>query len=38
MTTITGPTDTADKIDRRFFGDVADMIVEAVRTVDERLR
>ena len=31
------PTDTADKIDRRFFGDVADMIVEAVKTFDEKL-
>jgi Zn-dependent M28 family amino/carboxypeptidase len=31
------PTDTADRIDPRFFGDVADMIVEAVRTFDARL-
>jgi Zn-dependent M28 family amino/carboxypeptidase len=31
------PTDTADKIDRQFFGDVADMIVDAVRTFDARL-
>ncbi len=31
------PTDTADRIDRRFFGDVADMIVEAVKTFDEKL-
>jgi hypothetical protein len=31
------PTDTADKIDPRFFGDVADMIVETVRTLDARL-
>jgi Peptidase family M28 len=31
------PTDTADKIDRRFFGDVTDMIVEAVRTFDKSL-
>jgi Zn-dependent M28 family amino/carboxypeptidase len=32
-----GPTDTADRIDPRFFGDAADMIVEAVRTFDMRL-
>jgi Peptidase family M28 len=32
------PTDTPDKIDRRFFGDVVDMIVEAVRTFDENLQ
>jgi Zn-dependent M28 family amino/carboxypeptidase len=31
------PTDTADKIDRRFFGDVGDMIVDALRTFDSRL-
>ena len=31
------PTDTADRIDPRFFGDVADMIVEAVSTFDARL-
>jgi Peptidase family M28 len=31
------PSDTVDKIDRRFFGDVADMIVEAVKTFDEQL-
>jgi Zn-dependent M28 family amino/carboxypeptidase len=31
------PTDTADRIDPRFFGDAADMIVEAVRTFDARL-
>jgi hypothetical protein len=31
------PTDTADKIDRRFFGDVVDMIIEAVRTFDENV-
>ena len=31
------PTDTADKIDPRFFGAAADMIVEAIRTFDERL-
>jgi hypothetical protein len=31
------PTDTADRIDPRFFGDVADMIVEAIRTFDARL-
>lgn len=28
------PTDTAGRIDPRFFGDVADMVVEAVRTLD----
>jgi len=27
-------TDTADRIDVRFFGDVADMIIEALRTFD----
>jgi hypothetical protein len=32
------PTDTPDKIERQFFGDVADMIVEAVRTFDEKLQ
>ncbi len=31
------PTDTADRIDPRFFGDAADMIVEAIRTFDRRL-
>jgi len=31
------PTDTADRIDPRFFGDTADMIVEAVRTLDARV-
>ena len=31
------PTDTADRFDRRFFGDVADMIVEAIWTFDRRL-
>jgi hypothetical protein len=31
------PTDTADKIDPAFFGAAADMIVEALRTVDARL-
>ncbi|MBI2827926.1 MAG: M20/M25/M40 family metallo-hydrolase [Acidobacteria bacterium] len=30
-------TDTADRIDPRFFGDVADMTVEAVRTFDLRV-
>lgn len=30
------PTDTADKIDPQFFGDTADMIVDAVRTLDAR--
>jgi hypothetical protein len=32
------PTDTADKIDPRFFGDVVDMIVEAVRAFDARMK
>jgi Zn-dependent M28 family amino/carboxypeptidase len=31
------PTDTAERIDARFLGDVADMIVEALRTFDARL-
>jgi hypothetical protein len=31
------PTDTADKIDVRFFGAAADMIVDALRTFDTRL-
>ncbi|OFW06239.1 MAG: hypothetical protein A3I61_18375 [Acidobacteria bacterium RIFCSPLOWO2_02_FULL_68_18] len=31
------PTDTADRIDPRFFGDAADTIVEALRTFDARL-
>ena len=31
------PGDTADKIDPRFFGDVADMIVEAVKTFDAKI-
>lgn len=31
------PADTADKVDPRFFGDVADMIVEAVRTLDRAI-
>ena len=31
------PTDTADKVDVQFFGDVADMIVEAVVTLDRSL-
>jgi Zn-dependent M28 family amino/carboxypeptidase len=30
-------TDTASRIDARFFGDVADMIVEAVQTFDVRV-
>ena len=30
------PTDTANKIDPRFFGAAADMIVEAIRTFDAR--
>jgi Zn-dependent M28 family amino/carboxypeptidase len=32
------PTDTADKIDPRFFGDVADMIIDTLVTLDARLR
>jgi len=32
------PTDTADKIDLQFFGDVADMIIDTLVTLDERLR
>jgi hypothetical protein len=28
------PTDTADKVKPQFFGDVADMVVEAVITLD----
>jgi len=32
------PTDTADKIDSRFFGDVADMIIDTLVTLDARLR
>lgn len=31
------PTDTADKVNPQFFGDVADMIVEAVVTLDRAL-
>jgi Zn-dependent M28 family amino/carboxypeptidase len=31
------PGDTAARIDQRFFGDTADMIVDAVRTLDGRL-
>jgi hypothetical protein len=31
------PTDTADRIDPRFFGDVADMVLEAISTFDTRL-
>jgi Zn-dependent M28 family amino/carboxypeptidase len=31
------PTDTVDKIDPRFFGDVADMIVEAVVALDRSI-
>ncbi|MBK5296533.1 MAG: M28 family peptidase, partial [Vicinamibacteria bacterium] len=31
------PTDTADKVNPRFFGDVADMIVEAVVTLDRSI-
>ena len=32
------PTDTADRINPGFFGDVADMIVEAIRTFVSRLK
>jgi len=31
------PTDTADKVNPQFFGDVADMIVEAIVTLDRSL-
>ena len=31
------PTDTADKIDPKFFGDVAEMLVDFVVTADQRL-
>jgi Zn-dependent M28 family amino/carboxypeptidase len=31
------PTDTADRIEPRFFGDAADAIVELLRTLDARL-
>jgi hypothetical protein len=31
------PTDTADRIDPRFFGDAADMVVEAVKTIDAKI-
>jgi hypothetical protein len=31
------PTDTADRIDPRFFGDAVDMIVDAILTFDARL-
>lgn len=31
------PTDTADRIHQKFFGDVADMIVAALRTFDARI-
>jgi hypothetical protein len=31
------PTDTVDRIDPRFFGDAADMVVEAIRTFDVTL-
>jgi Zn-dependent M28 family amino/carboxypeptidase len=31
------PSDTVDRIDARFFGDTADMIVEALRTFDLRV-
>ena len=32
-----GPGDVPERIDARFFGDVADMVVEAIRVYDERL-
>jgi hypothetical protein len=32
------PSDTAEKIDRRFFGDVVDMVVDAVKTFDGKIR
>lgn len=32
------PGDTADKVDKQFFGNVADMIVETVVTLDRQLR
>jgi Zn-dependent M28 family amino/carboxypeptidase len=31
------PTDTADRVDAGFFGDAADMIVEALRSIDARV-
>jgi hypothetical protein len=31
------PTDTADRIEPEFFGDVADTIVEAILTLDEEV-
>lgn len=31
------PTDTADRIDQTFFGNVADMLLDFVRTADQRL-
>ncbi|MGH7339396.1 MAG: M28 family peptidase, partial [Candidatus Rokuibacteriota bacterium] len=31
------PTDTADRIDPRFFGDAADMIVDALRALDDAI-
>ena len=31
------PTDTAERVDPRFFGDVTDLIVEALRTLDRRM-
>jgi peptidase M28-like protein len=31
------PTDTADRISARFFGDAVDMIVDAIRTFDARI-
>ena len=32
------PTDTADKIDPRFFGDVVEMLIDVVETADRTLR
>ena len=32
------PTDTADRIDPRFFGDAADMVIEAIRAFDAHLK
>jgi len=31
------PTDTADRIDSKFFGDVADMLLDAVVTIDQTI-
>lgn len=32
------PTDTADRIDPRFFGDAVDMVIEAIRAFDAHLK